>query len=73
VLDKKADHVKIVTCQLWDNMGEVPYTVESKALVDPQFFEKCKVYHITPGKSYAVKAGALTPQDYICYYELIND
>mgnify|MGYP003505999013 FL=1 len=44
----------------------------SKALIDPQFYEKCKVYYVTPGTQYTVRADTLTPKDYICYYELID-
>jgi hypothetical protein len=72
VLDKKADDVKIVQCELHDASGELKFIKMSKALIDPQFYEKCKVYYVTPGTQYTVRAGTLTPKDYICYYELIN-
>lgn len=72
VLDKKADDIKIVQCELHDASGELKFIKMSKALVDPQFYEKCKVYYVTPGAQYTVKASTLTPKDYICYYELIN-
>lgn len=73
VLDKKADDVKIVQCELHDASGELKFIKMSKALIDPQFYEKCKVYYVTPGTQYTVKASTLTPKDYICYYELINN
>ena len=72
VLDKKADDVKIVQCELHDSSGELKFIKMSKALIDPQFYEKCKVYYVTPGASYTAKASTLTSKDYICYYELIN-
>ena len=72
VLDKKVDDIKIVQCELYDNSNKVEYIKMSKALIDPQFYEKCKVYYVTPGTQYTVKASTLTPKDYICYYELIN-
>ena len=72
VLDKKADDIKIVQCELHDTSSELKFIKMSKALIDPQFYEKCKVYYVTPGAQYTVKASTLTPKDYICYYELIN-
>ena len=72
VLDKTADDVRIVQCELYDSSNKVKYIKMSKALIDPQFYEKCKVYYVIPGTQYTVKASTLTPKDYICYYELIN-
>lgn len=72
VLDKKVDDVKIIPCELHDGSGKLKFIKMSKALIDPQFYEKCKVYYVTPGTQYTVKSSTLTPKDYICYYELIN-
>jgi uncharacterized protein YaiE (UPF0345 family) len=45
----------------------------SKALIDPQFFEKCDVYNVTSNTTYDVKCSASTPTSYLCYYEKINN
>ena len=40
VLDKKTDDVKIVQCELYDANGKLDFIKISKAVVDPQFYEK---------------------------------
>jgi hypothetical protein len=48
-LDKKTDDIKIVQCGLYDANGKLDFIKISKAVVDPQFYEKCKVYYVSPG------------------------
>ena len=66
VLDKKADEVKVYPVVLKDGSEETAFYQLTKALIDPQFSEKCKVYPVTT-KTYQLE-GQSDQGWYLCYY-----
>ena len=73
VLNQTSDDTIISKADLYDSSGKMKAIKLTKALIDPQFFEKCDVYNVTSNTTYDVKCSAFTPTSYLCYYEKINN
>ncbi len=71
VLDRSQDDVTVYPITLKTDLQEAHSYQLSKAVIDPQFSEKCKVYPLVKDKSYRLN-GENDEGYYLCYYAKIE-